>query len=175
MTEREALARDLVEACYLPGTFRLRSGEVSSFYFDKYQFEAEPKLLRRVARQLALLIPRDTQVLAGMELGAIPIATALSLETNIHAAFVRKKAKEYGTCRLSEGTEVRSRSICVVEDVITTGSQVVASARDLRALGAIVNSVLCVIWRGVGEPSLPTGLTCYALFTTGDFQSFLPK
>ena len=175
MTERERLARDLAAACYLSGTFTLRSGAESSFYFDKYQFAADPALLRRVVRELALLIPEGTQVLAGLELGAVPIATALSLETGIPAAFVRKKAKEYGTRRLSEGAEIRSKHVCVVEDVITTGGQVAASTGELRALGAVVTSVVCVFWRGTGEPALPGGLTCRSLFDARDLAPFAPQ
>jgi orotate phosphoribosyltransferase len=174
VTERDALARDLAAACYLTGTFQLRSGAESSFYFDKYQFAAAPALLRRVVLALAPLIPEGTQVLAGLELGAVPIATALSLETGISAAFVRKTAKAYGTRRLVEGAEIRSKHVCVIEDVITTGGQVLASVRELQALGAVVTAVLCILWRGAGEPLLPGGLTCRYLFTSRDLAPFAP-
>jgi len=99
-------------------------------------------------------------------MGGIPIATALSLKANIPAAFVRKKAKEYGTCKLAEGTSIEGKRICVIEDVITTGGQVILSTNDLRAAGAIVEDVICVIERDPeGRRKLEAiGLKVHALF-----------
>ena len=174
-SERMSLARDLAQACYLSGTFTLRSGQTSSFYFDKYQFETSPSLLRRVVRQMVPLIPRETEVLAGLELGGVPIATALSLETGIPAAFVRKLAKQYGTCRLAEGVAVEGKRICVIEDVITTGGQVLASANELRNHGALVTSLVCVICRAAGQPSFPEIETCRALFTAAELAPSVPN
>jgi orotate phosphoribosyltransferase len=145
---RNELSKRIYEAAYLRGDFLLRSGQRSSEYFDKYRFEAQPLLLREIAQHLVPLIPRETEVLAGLELGGVPIATALSLQTGIPCAFVRKKAKEYGTCRVAEGLDLRDRRVLVVEDVITTGGQVLSSVQDLRELGAQISHVLCVIYRG---------------------------
>jgi len=143
---------------------------VSDHYFDKYRFESDPELLRAVAAALAPLVPDGTEVLAGLELGGVPIATALSLETGLPAAFVRKARKTYGTCRIAEGADLAGKRVCIVEDVITTGGQVAASAQDLRDDGARLTGVLCVIYRGPGEPALksdPT-LPVTALFTERD-------
>jgi orotate phosphoribosyltransferase len=79
------LATDIRAAALLQGQFRLRSGQVSSTYFDKYRFEADPVLLKRVAAEMIPLLPRGIQVLAGLELGGVPIATAISLATGIGA------------------------------------------------------------------------------------------
>ncbi len=68
-----------------------------------------PTLLASIAEALAPLVPADTEVLAGLEMGGIPIATALSLHTGLPAAFVRKEAKKYGTARLAEGAEIAGR------------------------------------------------------------------
>jgi orotate phosphoribosyltransferase len=174
-SERTILARDLAQACYLSGTFTLRSGQTSSFYIDKYQFETSPSLLRRVTRQMVPLIPPGTEVLAGLELGGVPIATALSLETGIPAAFVRKSAKRYGTCRLAEGVAVEGKRICIIEDVITTGGQVLASANELRKQGALVTSLVCVIWRASDQPLLPEIGTCRALFTAAELAPSVPN
>jgi orotate phosphoribosyltransferase len=133
--------------CRLQGEFTLRSGVVASTYFDKYLFEAEPAVLSAVAARLAELVPAGTEVLAGLELGGVPVATALSLRTGLPVAFVRKTPKPYGTAKLAEGAEIDNRRVLVVEDVITTGGQVVESTRQLRARGALVDSVLCVIDR----------------------------
>ncbi|MDQ3384575.1 MAG: orotate phosphoribosyltransferase [Actinomycetota bacterium] len=152
MDERTALAKDLYEAAHLTGTFTLRSGTVSDQYFDKYLFEADPALLERIASALAPLVPAGTEALAGLELGGIPIVTALSRITGLPARFVRKEAKTYGTCRLAEGGEVDGVRLAVVEDVVTTGGQALVSCADLRERGALVEHVLCVIDRESGGP-----------------------
>lgn len=152
MDERTALAKDLYEAAHLTGTFTLRSGIVSDQYFDKYLFEADPALLERIASALAPLVPAGTEALAGLELGGIPIVTALSRITGLPARFVRKEAKTYGTCRLAEGGEVEGLRLTVVEDVVTTGGQALVSCADLRERGAVVEHVLCVIDRESGGP-----------------------
>lgn len=108
MTKPE-LARRIGGLCRLTGQFRLRSGLVSSSYFDKYLFESDPVLLDAVAAHLVDLLPPSTEVLAGLELGGVPIATALSLRTGLPAAFVRKAAKPYGTAKLAEGVEIIGR------------------------------------------------------------------
>src|SRR5690606_31948350 len=100
----------------------------------------------------APLIPVGTEILAGLEMGGIPVATALSLETGIPCVFVRKKAKDYGTCKFAEGLEIKGKKVCIIEDVVTTGGQVVLSTADLRSLGADISTVLCVIHRGPEFP-----------------------
>ena len=153
MDDRAALAMELYETAHLTGTFTLRSGTVSDRYFDKYLFEADPVLLDRIAAALAPLVPEGTEALAGLELGGIPIVTALSRVTGLPARFVRKVAKTYGTCRLAEGGDVEGMRLTVVEDVVTTGGQALISCGDLRGRGAIVEHVLCVIDRESGGPA----------------------
>jgi len=147
--DRSELADRLQAACRLQGRFVLRSGQVAGVYFDKYLFEADPVLLRAVAEHCASLIPEGTEVLAGLELGGVPLSTALSLMTGLPQVLVRKQAKAYGTAKLAEGPEISGRRTLVVEDVITTGGQVVESAEALRRDEALVSSVLCVIDRRV--------------------------
>jgi orotate phosphoribosyltransferase len=164
---RKILAGQIYQASHLEGNFVLRSGQVSNQYFDKYLFAARPDLLEKIASQMLGLVPAGTEVLAGLELGGIPVATALSLKTGLPAAFVRKKAKEYGTCKLAEGAELKNKRVCIIEDVITTGGQVILSATDLRKLGARVESVLCVILRNNSACEIlgKEGLDLKALFT----------
>jgi orotate phosphoribosyltransferase len=171
--DRHELAVSILRASRLTGQFRLRSGVTATAYFDKYRFESDPRLLRAVARHLVPLIPTDTEVLAGLELGGVPIAAALSLETGLPAAFVRKEAKTYGTCRLAEGAELTSRRALVVEDVITSGGQVVTSTEKLRALGASISAVICVIDRQSGgtEALAQVDLRLAALFTKRELES----
>jgi len=141
------LARDIDACCRLTGEFTLRSGQVASEYFDKYLFESDPGLLSRVVEQMLELLPEDTDLLGGLELGGVPIVTVLSSRTGLPALFVRKKAKEYGTCKLAEGPDVAGRRVTLVEDVITTGGAVRDATRALRQAGATVDVVVCAIDR----------------------------
>jgi orotate phosphoribosyltransferase len=167
-----ALARRIYEIAHLTGEFKLRSGQISNEYFDKYLFEATPALLRDIAEAMAPLVPDGTDALAGLELGGIPIVTMLSQVTGLPALFVRKQAKDYGTCRLAEGGEIEGRRLVVVEDVVTTGGQVLLSCAELRALGATVETVLCVIDREAGGPEAfaAEGLALRALFTMSELK-----
>ncbi|GGG78937.1 orotate phosphoribosyltransferase [Paenibacillus radicis (ex Gao et al. 2016)] len=165
--EKIELAEEIYKASHLTGTFRLRSGKQSDHYFDKYLFESNPRLLAAIADKLAPLVPPGTEVLAGLEMGGIPVATALSLKTGIPAAFVRKKAKEYGTCKLAEGIEIAGKNVCIIEDVVTTGGQILLSAEDLKQHGANVQAVVSVIEReAAGRANLEqAGLAFYSLLT----------
>lgn len=172
---RDELAKKIYQISYLRGEFKLRSGTTSQEYFDKYRFESQPTLLAAIAEHLAPHIPKGTEVLAGLELGGVPIATALSLKTGIPVTFVRKAAKDYGTCQFAEGLDIKNRKVCIIEDVITTGGQVVLSTKDLRSLGATVEHVLCVIHRGKEkeEPALVhLGLKMTPLFTMDQLKSY---
>jgi orotate phosphoribosyltransferase len=172
MTKQE-LAKKIYDICYLTGTFKLRSGQTSHEYFDKYRFESMPHLLKPVAELLKPLIPADTQALAGLEMGGIPIATALSLETGIPVVFIRKKAKDYGTCLFAEGIDIVGKKLCVIEDVITTGGQVLTSVQDLRNSKAVIDTVLCTILRGdANNPEFKkAGLAIKYLFTGEELKS----
>src|SRR5436853_2360576 len=144
-TGRDTLARTIYERTHLTGEFRLRSGAVSNEYFDKYLFESDPWLLRTIGEALVPLLPPGTDALAGLELGGVPLATMLSQLTGLPALFVRKEAKTYGTCRLAEGGELDGRRLTVVEDVVTSGGQVVTSRGDLRESGARVTAAVTLI------------------------------
>ncbi len=145
--ELQNLARDVDRKCRLTGTFELRSGITATEYFDKYLFETDPALLRRIVERMVPLIPDQTEVLGGLEMGGIPLVTMLSQETGLPAVFVRKEAKEYGTSKLAEGIDVKGKVITLVEDVITTGGAVRNATLALRELGADVSLVLCAIDR----------------------------
>lgn len=165
--DREQLARAIYDRAHLTGQFTLRSGTVSHEYFDKYLFEADPGMLRAIAEALAPLVPAGTDALAGLELGGVPIATMLSQVTGLPAVFVRKEAKAYGTCRLAEGGDVDGRRLTVIEDVVTSGGQVVTSCGDLRERGAVVEAALCVIDREAGGPEAlaAIGVELHPLYT----------
>jgi orotate phosphoribosyltransferase len=169
----DALAKRIYTRARLEGEFRLRSGAISGEYFDKYLFEADPALLREVAGGLASLVPADVEAVAGLELGGVPLATMVSQLTGLPALFVRKAAKEYGTCRLAEGGEVAGRRLAVIEDVVTSGGQVIESCRALRERGAEVAVVLCVIDREAGgsDALAADGLELRSLFTMSELRA----
>nr|WP_239062111.1 orotate phosphoribosyltransferase [Streptomyces sp. SID13031] len=157
----------------MTGEFTLRSGITATEYFDKYRFEADPVLLDAIAEAMAPLVPAGTEVLAGLEMGGIPVVTALGRHTGLPCAFVRKEAKTYGTCRLAEGAELAGRRVLVVEDVVSKGGQIVLSTKDLRALGADISQALCVIDRQLGgaETLAAEGIELISLMTAADFIS----
>ena len=174
--QRDELALSIYASSHITGEFVLRSGTVSNEYFDKYLFEADPALLREIATALVPLVPPGTDALAGLELGGVPIATMLSQLTGIPAYFVRKEAKTYGTCRLAEGGHVEGRRLTVVEDVVTSGGQVITSCGDLRDRGAIVEHALCVIDRESGGPAglAAIGVELHPLFTMTELKATAP-
>ena len=166
------LAHAVGARCRLTGNFQLRSGRTANTYFDKYLFESDPVLLAQIAELMVPMIPERTEVLAGLELGGVPVVTALSLASGLPAAFVRKQAKPYGTAQLAEGADIIGRRALVVEDVITTGGQVVASTNDLRERGAHVEAVLFVIDRSDGHHAQleAADIEVTALFTAADLS-----
>ncbi len=171
-----SLAARIHHRSLLHGTFVLRSGAHSPRYFDKYLFESDPELLRELAEALAPLVPDGTDALAGLELGGVPLAVMLSQVTGLPTLFVRKQAKSYGTRRLAEGGEVEGRRLLVIEDVVTSGGQLLLSTRDLRALGAEVTNALCVIDREAGGAAAMAaeGVTLGALFTMSTLEGAAP-
>jgi orotate phosphoribosyltransferase len=167
------LARRIYECSRLTGEFRLRSGVVSEEYFDKYLFESDPLLLHDIAERLVSQLPDGVDALAGLELGGVPLATVASQLSRLPTLFVRKQVKSYGTCRLAEGGEIDGRRLVIIEDVVTSGGQVVESCRALRERGAQIVAVLCVIDREAGgaENLAREGLELRPMFTMTELRS----
>lgn len=144
---RDELGKAIYNTSHITGEFLLRSGQISNEYFDKYLFEADPELLDAITDHMKNNVPADTEVLAGLEMGGIPIATSISSKTKHPALFVRKEAKKYGTRKLAEGGPLDGKTVTVIEDVVTTGGQIIESVKELRELGAKIDKVMCVIVR----------------------------
>jgi orotate phosphoribosyltransferase len=153
MANEMSLAKRIYDTAHITGDFTLRSGAKSTEYFDKYLFEADPKLLKDIAAAMVRLVPPGIDALAGLEMGGIPIATMLSQLTGLPVLFVRKKAKDYGTCKIAEGGAVSGRKLLIVEDVVTSGGAILDAAKALRAEGAVLGQVVCVIDRESGGPA----------------------
>lgn len=160
----EELAKRVVEACLLRGSFKLRSGVVSDYYFDKYQICSNPKLLMDVSRAMGRLIPFDTDVIAGLEMGAIPLATTISYIKASPVVFVRKERKRYGTARIIEGAKYNERRVCIIEDVITSGGAVREAISAFRDEGVNPIMVVSAIFRGKESMSDILGVPRRSLF-----------
>jgi orotate phosphoribosyltransferase len=167
------LAFQIKSCSKLTGSFLLRSGKTSSTYFDKYRFEADPVLLRAIAVEMAQLIPAGTEVLAGLEMGGIPLVTMLSQITGLPAAFIRKQAKEYGTCRYAEGADLTDKRFVLIEDVVSSGGAIIDAVEKLRGDGMSVDIAICVIDRQTGgaEALEKVGIRLDHLFTFEDVDS----
>ncbi|MCK5526847.1 MAG: orotate phosphoribosyltransferase [Candidatus Latescibacteria bacterium] len=170
---RTELAGNIYDLSHITGEFKLRSGQISNEYFDKYLFEGQPTVIKAIAEQMVPLIPEGVDALAGLEMGGIPLVTMLSQVSRIPALFVRKKAKEYGTCKLAEGGDIADKRLLIIEDVVTSGGQILLSAADLRERKAIVEDVLCVIDREAGGPDklAHKGLRLHSLFTMSELKN----
>jgi orotate phosphoribosyltransferase len=160
------LAKRVHDVAHITGRFKLRSGAYSDQYFDKYRFESDPRLLGEVVEAMAELLPPDVELLAGLELGGVPLATVMSQRTGLPLLFVRKEAKEYGTCKQVEGADPAGRRIVIVEDVVTSGGAILDALPVLRGEGAEVLAAICAIDRqsGAAEALEEQGVPLRAAF-----------
>ena len=152
MTTAE-LREAIREHAYLEGDFVLRSGRRSSYYLDKYRFETRPELLAPLAARLADLVAShepEAERLAGPELGAVALAAATSLASNLPFLIVRKDAKGYGTENRLEGAFERGERVCLIEDVVTSGGAAASAVEALRAAGLECRTAVCVVDREEG-------------------------
>lgn len=158
--------RDVDRVCRVRGRFTLRSGIEADEYFDKFLFDADPRLLRRVVDGIVPLVPANTDVLGGIELGGVPIAAVAGQATGLPTAYIRKQARTYGTCKLAEGPDLSGQRVTLIEDAITTGGAARDAALALRELGTRLDTVVCAIDRGasvdvldrIGLRSVPRSL-----------------
>jgi orotate phosphoribosyltransferase len=150
----DAELRDgLLEHAYLEGDFLLRSGKRSRYYLDKYRFETRPDLLRAIGERLGAAAREhepEAVRLAGPELGAVALAAAASLASELPFLLVRKAAKEYGTAKRIEGVFEQGECVCMVEDVVTSGGALLEAIEAVRDAGLVVRTALCVVDREEG-------------------------
>jgi orotate phosphoribosyltransferase len=144
------LGKEIIETSYIEGGFILSSGRKSTYLFDKYGFETRPRVLEEIAGKMAKMVTGETSKIAGMELGGVPLATALSLKTGLPFVIVRKGRKGYGTDRLIEGDLNDDDKVVIVEDILTTGSQALLAAEIIENAGASVLKIICVVDREEG-------------------------
>ena len=131
------------------GTFTLASGRTSPYYVDIKRAVTRPDLLWTIAEGMAPYA-RDVDRIAGVELGAVPIAAAIGLVSGKPYVMVRKSAKEHGTKHEFEGDLNRGDRVLFVEDVVTTGGTLRAAIERMRGHGALIEDCVCVVDREEG-------------------------
>jgi orotate phosphoribosyltransferase len=131
------------------GTFTLASGKTSSYYVDIKRAVTRPDLLRMIGEAIAPYAANADRI-AGVELGAVPIAAAVSLASNKPFLMVRKATKEHGTKKDYEGELAKGDRVLFVEDVVTTGGTLRAAIERLRSQGAVIEDVVAVVDREEG-------------------------
>src|ERR1700744_2104226 len=145
--DHAALAKRVKEVALLEGDFTLRSGKKSRFYFDKYLFETQPDILAELGKQIAARLPQGPTRIAGPELGAVALAAAGSLASGIPFFIVRNAKKDYGTSKTIEGKLESGDQVVLVEDIVTTGGQVIEAIKNIREAGATVVKVIVALDR----------------------------
>lgn len=154
----------------LRGSFTLRSGRTSQYYLDKYLFSTQPDILDALGRLFAERLPASATRLAGAELGGIPLVSAASLASGIPCVFIRNQKKEYGTAKRLEGAVGPDDHVVIIEDIATTGGQVLEAAAVIADTGARILKIIATIDRleGARENIEQAGHAYESLFTVRD-------
>jgi orotate phosphoribosyltransferase len=167
---RADLAKRIADVALLRGEFKLRSGRTSNYYLDKYLFETQPDILKALGEMFAERVNADVDRIAGAELGAVALAAVTAMAANKPFVIIRNQKKDYGTSKLVEGTLKEGERVLIVEDVLTTGGQVLEAAKTLEAAGAKIDRIVAVIDReeGARQNIESAGYQYESLFTTTD-------
>lgn len=151
------------------GDFVLASGKKSSYFVNIKRASTDPKVLREIAKEMAAHVDDDMKI-AGMALGAVPLAVAVALETDRPFVMVRKEPKDHGTRDLIEGDVLPGERFLIVEDVATTGGSTMRVVSALREKGANVKKVVVVVDRqeGATEMLAQNGIELVSIFKAKD-------
>ena len=163
------LAKRIKAVAYLEGDFVLRSGRRSKYYMDKYLFETQPDILAELGKRFAERAG-DADIIAGAELGGVALAAAASMASGKPFIIVRNAKKGYGTDKLFEGKLPDKSRVLVVEDIATTGGQVLEAAKVLTEAGSTVTRIVCTIDRmeGARENIEAAGFKFESILTKAD-------
>jgi len=167
---REELIKRIKETSYLEGDFTLRSGKKSKYYLDKYLFETCPDILAALSEEFAKYVSDDVTLIAGAELGGVALAAATAMQTGKNWVIIRNSKKAYGTSKMVEGLLKAGDVVLLVEDVATTGGQVLDAAKIITEAGATVKKIVCVIDRkqGAEENITRAGYKFESILTKND-------
>lgn len=167
---KDELARRIADIALLRGEFTLRSGRTSNYYLDKYLFSTQPDILHDLGLMFAERLGEGVDRLAGAELGGIPLVCSASMASGIPCVFIRNQKKDYGTSKQLEGKLEPGDRVVILEDVATTGGQVLEAAAVIKEIGATVVRIIATIDReeGARENIEAAGFEFDALFTRAD-------
>lgn len=166
------LIQRINEAAILRGEFTLRSGRTSSYYIDKYLFETQPDILKALGEKFSQRVKELPGVdrVAGAELGGIPLVSATAITSGLPCVLIRNRKKDYGTAKQFEGQLEPGDKVVIVEDIVTSGGQVIEAAKSLNEQGATIVKIIAVIDREEGgrEAIEEAGFAFESLFTKSD-------
>ena len=171
MSSNLVLRQKLIECKALKfGEFTLTSGKKSSYYVNMKLASTNPEILRLISVEFAKLIPDGTDIIAGMELGAVPLAVALSLESDIPYTMIRKGERKHGTGSRLEGPS--EGKAVLIDDVATTGGSNVESLKVLQDEGIEVTKILVVVDReeGAQEKLVPFNIPFESLISASELS-----
>ncbi len=169
MNDQQLIER-IKSSALLHGEFTLRSGRKSRYYLDKYLFETQPDILKALGEKFAQHLTPEVDRVAGAELGAIPLVTALSMAGGKPSVLIRNQKKDYGTAKQIEGKLNPGEKVLLVEDIVTTGGQTLEAAKSIAACGGVVVKIVAVIDRQEGgrQNIEQAGFSFASLFTKTD-------
>jgi orotate phosphoribosyltransferase len=169
----DEVGRLLVARALLHGDFLLRSGKRSTYYLDKYRFETDPDLLRALGERLSEAIREAEPTadrIAGPALGAVALAASASMASGVPFIIVRGETKGYGTGNRIEGPYEAGETVCLVEDVVTSGGALAEAVAALRDAGLVVRAAVCVVDReeGGSDALARAGVRLRSLYRAGE-------
>lgn len=165
---KDELVKRIKQTAYLEGDFTLRSGQKSKYYLDKYLFETQPDILAALGVEFTKYVTSDVTLIAGAELGGVALAAATAMNAQKPWIIIRNSKKDYGTSKMVEGKIQAGDVVLIVEDIATTGGQVIEAAKIVSDAGATVKKIVAVIDRKQGARENIT--------TAGyDFDSIITK
>lgn len=155
----------LYEASNVDGRYVTKDGRVVNHHFERLRFVSDTSILKELVPLIKNLVPEDTEVLAGDGMGGIVLTTATALEMNLNTVLIRNKAAK--DKNLVEGSELEGKKVCIITDMVTSAKDVMKSVNTLKDLGAVVDTVVCVIRKGSDTPEelLQQGITLKHVFT----------
>ena len=160
------------------GRFTLKSGIESPFYVDLRPLASDPKILKNLANYLLDMLPLDNfDLICGVPYAALPMATAMSLESYIPLIMKRKEAKQHGTKKLIEGIFTKGQNCLLVEDVITSGKSLLETIPEIESEGITVSDIVVVLDRQQGGKELleSKGYNVHTLFTISEVCKMLKE
>lgn len=170
---KERIGRRIIEMGAVQfGEFTLASGKKSDVYINLKLAITDPEFLGLCGQAMVLYSPEVDKV-AGVALGAVPLAVVFSLEADIPYLMVRKEAKGHGTRSLIEGALERGDRIVMVEDVTTTAGSAIRGIEAIREMGGLLDTLVVIVDRceGATENLAVIGVRLIPILTLDELRA----